>query len=153
LKAAEFEPLAADLYLDGIAVAIVARLLHCGSAGSDRRGHGTGLVKWRLKRVEDLIEADVSQPLLLSDLAACAGLSRMHFAAGFRTATGMRPHEYVVRKRIQRAQEILRTSAMPLAEVAFSVGFQTQAHFTTIFRRLLGETPGRWRQQQCLIFS
>lgn len=150
LKAGEFESFAADLYVDGIAVAIVTRLLHCRSNGRGGPGQRHGLVKWRLKRVQDLIEADVSRPLSLADLAACAGLSRMHFAAEFRAATGMRPHEYVVRKRIQRAQEILRSSAMPLVEVALSVGFQTQAHFTTIFRRILGETPGRWRQQQCL---
>jgi AraC family transcriptional regulator len=137
---------AGDFYGDGVAAAIIARMLDTADEQLGTGGRSQGLVKWRLRRVESLIDADVSEPLSLADLARCAGLSRMHFAAQFRTATGMRPHEYVVHRRIQRALEILRTSTMPLAEVALAVGFQTQAHFTTVFRRLISETPGRWRQ-------
>jgi AraC-like DNA-binding protein len=70
----------------------------------------------------------------------------MHFAAQFRAATGIRPHEFVLRRRIERAQDMLRDSALPLAQVALDVGFQTQAHFTTVFRDHVQETPGRWRQ-------
>jgi AraC-like DNA-binding protein len=132
-------------YLDGLGLAIVSRLLE-RSRGEERASRG--LVKWRLKRVQQFVDDQLSEPLSLADLARCAGLSRMHFAAQFRAATGMRPHEYLVRRRIQRAQEILLTTGMPLVEVALSVGFQTQAHFTTVFRRFLGETPGRWRQAQ-----
>jgi AraC-like DNA-binding protein len=72
----------------------------------------------------------------------------MHFAAQFRAATGVRPHDYVLERRIDRARTLLREEDMPLVEVALSVGFQTQAHFTTVFRRLVGEAPGRWRQLQ-----
>jgi AraC family transcriptional regulator len=105
-----------------------------------------GLLKWRLKRVLHYIEANLSEPISLPKLAAAAGLSRMHFAAQFRAATGLRPHDFVVRRRIERAQELLRDPALPLVEVALSVGFQTQAHFTTVFRTLVMETPGRWRK-------
>jgi AraC-like DNA-binding protein len=108
-----------------------------------------GLVRWRLKRVADYVDANFAEPLRLADLARCAGLSRMHFAAQFRAATGLRPHEYVLRHRIERARELLRDPSVPLVEVALSVGFQTQAHFSTVFRQLVGETPGRWRQSQC----
>jgi AraC-like DNA-binding protein len=146
-KAGAFHAAWADVYVDGIAIAILAKLLHVHSEGGAPPA-GPGLVTWRLKRVKDFIEADIAAPLSLRELASCAGLSRMHFAAQFRAATGMKPHEYVVRRRIQRAQEILRTSTMPLAEVALTVGFQTQAHFTTVFRRALSETPGRWRRVQ-----
>ena len=145
LKSAEFDVSAANLYVEGISLAIIARLCsqaRPGGCSSERQG----LVKWRLKRVFEYVEAELSEPLSLADLARAAGLSRMHFAAQFRAATGIRPHEYLMRRRIERAQEILRTTSMPLAEVALSVGFQTQAHFTTVFRRLLDETPGRWRE-------
>ncbi|MBT2134195.1 AraC family transcriptional regulator [Croceibacterium sp. LX-88] len=145
-KAEEFQPKSAELYMHGIALAIMARLSNGPAAGTETGNRG--LIKWRLKRVEAFVEAGLSEPLSLSDLAKSAGLSRMHFAAQFRAATGMRPHEYVVRRRIQRAQEILRTSDMPLAEVALAVGFQTQAHFTTVFRRMVSESPARWRQLQ-----
>ena len=147
LKVCEFEGGAAELFLDGISTAVVARLLSFSRTRAlAPPSKWEGLVKWRLKRVTDMIDARLEDPLTLADLAACAGLSRMHFAAQFRAATGVRPHEYLVRARLERAQELLRDSLMPLAEVALAVGFQTQAHFTTVFRRQFDETPGRWRQ-------
>jgi len=148
LKGGPGEVQTSDLYLDGIALAIVSRLLDCSRAWEANASRG--LVKWRLKRVQNFIEEQLAERISLADLARSAGLSRMHFAAQFRVATGMRPHEYLVRRRIQKAQETLLTTSMPLVEVALSVGFQTQAHFTTVFRRFLGETPGRWREAQRL---
>jgi transcriptional regulator GlxA family with amidase domain len=73
----------------------------------------------------------------------------MHFAAQFRAATGLRPHEYMLRIRIEKAQAMLATSAMPIVEVALTCGFASQAHFTTAFRRVAGLTPNRWRQRYC----
>jgi AraC-like DNA-binding protein len=71
----------------------------------------------------------------------------MHFAAQFRAATGMRPHEYLVWQRIERAMILLRDHHQPLCEVALGVGFKTQAHFTTVFKRVTGKTPNEWRHQ------
>ena len=113
-----------------------------------RRANARGLSKWRLKRARDYIEANLGEPLHLSDIAASTGLSRMHFAAQFRAATGMRPHDFVLRRRIERAQELIATPNTTLVDIALSVGFQTQAHFTTVFKRLVGETPSRWREYQ-----
>jgi AraC family transcriptional regulator len=90
--------------------------------------------------------AHFDEPLSLADLAAVAGLSRMHFAAQFRAATGYRPHDYLLHQRIESAKAILSNTGMPLAEVAVSLGFQAQAHFSTVFKRLTGETPARWRR-------
>ena len=87
----------------------------------------------------------LSEKIALSDLAAVAGLSRMHFACQFRTATGLRPHEFLLRRRIQHAEELLRNTRMPIVEIALTVGFQTQAHLTTVFKRFAGCTPGQWR--------
>ena len=146
VRGGEVESESSDLYLDGLALAIVSRLFDC----TRTREAARGLVKWRLMRVQKYIEEQLAERISLADLARSAGLSRMHFAAQFRAATGMRPHEYLVRQRIQKAQEMLLTTSTPLVEVALSVGFQTQAHFTTVFRRFLGETPGRWREAQRL---
>jgi hypothetical protein len=68
-------------------------------------------------------------------MASEVGLTRMHFAAQFKAATDLRPHEYLLRPRIERAQEMLVGTDMSLVDVALAVGFQTQSHFTTIFRR------------------
>ena len=107
----------------------------------------TPLQKWRMKRVVDYVGAHLSHRITLADMSAAAGLTRMHFAAQFRAATGTRPHDYILQRRIDRAQELLRDPKLALVDVALSVGFQTQAHFTTVFKRFAGETPNRWRRQ------
>ncbi|MBR0961639.1 AraC family transcriptional regulator [Bradyrhizobium japonicum] len=105
------------------------------------------LAKWRLRRVEDYVKAHFERHINLIDLASAAGLSRMHFAAQFRVATGYRPWEYVLHHRIERAKSLLSSSEMPLVEVALAAGFCTQAHFSTVFKRMVGETPARWRRE------
>jgi AraC family transcriptional regulator len=103
------------------------------------------LPKWRLRRVEEYVGTNFDHGITLSDLARVAGLSRMHFAAQFRAATGYRPREYLLHQRIERAKSLLSNSDTVLAEVALTVGFCTQAHFSTVFKRITGETPARWR--------
>ncbi len=103
------------------------------------------LQKWRLKRVVEYIDNHLCSKISLMDLAVIAGLSRMHFASQFRVATGLRPHDNLLRRRIHRAEELLTTSTMTIVEIALTVGFQTQAHFTTVFKRFVGHTPYQWR--------
>lgn len=106
------------------------------------------LPKWRLRRVYEFVEASIAERITLRDLAAAANLSRMHFAAQFRAATGCRPHDYLLQQRIESAKAAMGSDAMPLAQVALSVGFQTQSHFSTVFKRITGETPAQWRRAQ-----
>lgn len=103
------------------------------------------LQNWRLKRVLQYVDKNLTGKITLQDMAAVAGLSRMHFAAQFRAATGVRPHEYLLRRRIERAQELLKQAEFALVDIALTVGFQTQAHFTTVFKRFVGDTPYQWR--------
>ena len=139
----------APAYADSIGLAIVTRLLAtaAGTEAADRP-RVAPLPKWRLKRAVDFIEANLSEPVCLADMAASTGLTRMHFAAQFRAATGLPPHEYLLRRRIERAQEMLARSPTPVVEVALQVGFQTQAHFTSVFKRFSGSPPHAWRQLQ-----
>jgi len=133
-----------QLYADCISVAIIARLLASGNrlAATERPKVGE-LARWRLKRAIDYVESQLDKPLSLADVASSAGLTRMHFAAQFRAATGLRPHEYLLRRRIERAQEMLLGTRMSLVDVALSVGFQTQAHFTSVFKRYAGSRRAR----------
>jgi transcriptional regulator GlxA family with amidase domain len=134
-----------QLYADCIGIAIVARLLGSASrAATSERSKGGTLAQWRLKRAIDYVEARLAEPVSLADLASSAGLTRMHFAAQFRAATGLRPHEYLLRRRIERAQEMLVGTGMSLVDVALSVGFQTQSHFTSVFKRYAGQPPRAW---------
>ena len=135
-------------YADGICLAITARLFGgypgCQTAaGAETRG----LAKWRLKRTVDFVIANLAEPIGLVDMAAASGLSRMHFAARFRMTTGLQPHEYLQRRRIERTQELLLNSDLPLVEIALEAGFKTQSHFThTVFSRVVGQTPNAWRR-------
>ena len=103
------------------------------------------LPDWRLKRVMFFVEKNLGKNITLDAMACAAGLSRMHFAAQFRMATGMRPHDYLLRERIARAKALLLETREPLVQIAIAVGFHTQAHFTTVFRRFVGNTPSKWR--------
>src|SRR6202008_2860377 len=87
----------------------------------------------------------ICESITLATLAQVAGLSRMYFAAQFRAATGCRPHECVLRKRIERAQQLLLETSEPLVSIALGVGFQSQAHFSTVFKRFAGMSPNQWR--------
>ncbi|MBR0706451.1 helix-turn-helix domain-containing protein [Bradyrhizobium liaoningense] len=109
------------------------------------RARVNALPKWRLRRVEQHIAEHFDRSISLSELAGVAGLSRMHFAAQFRAATGYRPREYLLNHRIEHAKTLLATTGRPLAEIALAVGFSTQAHFSTVFKRISGESPARWR--------
>jgi AraC-like DNA-binding protein len=96
-------------------------------------------------RLEEYVKAHFDRCISLPDLAKVAGLSRMHFAAQLRAATGYRPREYLLHQRIEHAKSLLSKTETPLAEVALAVGFCTQAHFSTVFKRITSETPARWR--------
>jgi AraC family transcriptional regulator len=113
--------------------------------GSASRWLPPGLQTWRLHRVQVYIGAHMSDPIRLADLANAAGLSRMYFAAQFRVKMKVSPHEYLMRQRIARAQTLLNEPQAVVADVALSVGFMNQAHFTTVFHRYSGVTPHRWR--------
>jgi transcriptional regulator GlxA family with amidase domain len=121
-------------------------VMHVARLGETWRRAINALPKWRLKRVHDFVSAHLDECISLSDLAKAAGLSRMHFAAQFRAATGCRPHDYVLQRRIDRAKEILSSTDLPLAEVALATGFQEQSYFSTVFKRLTDETPARWKR-------
>jgi len=150
----------AGIYADALRLAIAVRTVglhgktecHANHAGllapSKRRSRP--LREWRLRRVTKYIDGHLTDKLTLPDLAAAAGLSRMHFASQFRAATGMRPHDYFLRRRIQRAQDLLRQTSMTLAEISAIVGFQNQSHFTTVFKRFVGETPYQWRNMKIM---
>jgi AraC family transcriptional regulator len=72
----------------------------------------------------------------------------MHFAAQFKAATGQTPHAYVVSRKIIRAKQMLMDSTRAIGEVALELNFSSSAHFTQVFKCLVGETPGSWRRRQ-----
>jgi RpiB/LacA/LacB family sugar-phosphate isomerase len=105
-----------------------------------------GLPPRRLQRVFQHIRENIARDLSVSELAQTVGMSQYYFSKLFKMSTGTTPHQYVMRQRVEKAQEHLRASRTALAEVATLVGFETQSHFTSVFRRLVGATPKHYRE-------
>lgn len=127
--------------------ALLVRLLYAGSTldlASPRARNS--LAPRTLTRLKTHIEAHLAEALTLDDLAAVAGLSRFHLCRAFRDATGLPPHAYLTRERVARARRLLRTTAMPVADIAKACGFASPNQFATTFRKHVGVTPTLFRR-------
>jgi AraC family transcriptional regulator len=102
----------------------------------------TALPRHKVRRVIEYIMENLEGTPTLERMAAVVHLSPYHFARQFKAATGLAPHQYVITRRIERAQELLRNDGgLGMAEVAIRSGFSSQSHFCLHFRRIVGVTP------------
>ncbi|MEZ5862257.1 MAG: AraC family transcriptional regulator, partial [Geminicoccaceae bacterium] len=127
-------------YLIGLGLLRVVRyrLALVAAAGGDR-------ARPPLARALELVEDRLGEPLRLSDLADAVGFSPFHFARRFKAEFGTAPAQYVMRRRTERAIELIRGSGGSLAEIAYRTGFASQAHMTRRVKALTGRTPGALR--------
>jgi transcriptional regulator GlxA family with amidase domain len=125
-------------------IADASRLL---TAGEGAAANGGGLAPWQLRRVTAHIAASLETKLYVADLAALARLSPWHFSRAFKASLGLSPHAYVLERRIERAQHLMRTTADPLAQIALACGLADQAHLSRLFQKVAGVAPSRWRRE------
>jgi len=104
-----------------------------------------GLPPGVLRRVREYIEAHLENKVSLQVLAGIAGLSMSHFAKAFKQSEGVAPHDYLVRRRLQRALERLAETDLPLSAIAYTTGFADHSHLTRQFRHHFGVPPSRYR--------
>jgi AraC family transcriptional regulator len=104
-----------------------------------------GLAPFVLRNVLAFIEASLAQPLTLADLAEEAALSEYHFARMFSLSMKMAPHQYVMQRRMTRAQDLVRNTSLPLTDIALACGFSSASHFSNRFKSVLGMTPSQLR--------
>lgn len=104
-----------------------------------------GLPVARLRKVMAYIDASLGERLDVATLAAVAGMSPGYFTAMFKRATGLTPHETVIRRRVTRSQELLADESLTIAAIGYQLGFSSHAHFCTAFRRRVGLSPTAWR--------
>jgi len=107
--------------------------------------HG-GLALWQVRRVKELMSESLSEEIPLSRLATECGLSVRHFARAFRHSTGVSPHRWLLKHRVDHARELLSDRALSLTDIALSCGFADQSHFTRVFTAMVGVSPGVWRR-------
>jgi AraC family transcriptional regulator len=109
---------------------------------------GPRLVAWQRRRVLEHIDTHLANTLRNKDLAELVDYSEFHFNVAFRNSVGASPHEYLIRRRIERAQQLMLTTPMPLCDVASECGLADQAHLSRLFRKVVGETPAAWRRER-----
>jgi AraC family transcriptional regulator len=104
------------------------------------------LPRRKLDRVVEYIMENLEGNLTLEQMAALVHISPYHFARQFKTTTGLPPHQYVIKRRVERAWQLLRRNGdLGLGEVALRVGFYDQSQFCFHFKRIVGVTPGQFR--------
>lgn len=136
-------PLASESLANVLAVHLIR---YVTAPREPTRGRDGALSRARLRAVVEYVEEHLDVGLTLGQLAAVAHLSAYHFARQFKVATGQSPHQYVISRRIERAQRLLRQDHdISLAEIAACAGFSDQSHFSHHFKRLIGATPRRFR--------
>ncbi|GAA4084126.1 MULTISPECIES: helix-turn-helix transcriptional regulator [Actinomadura] len=107
----------------------------------------TGTLR-RLRMAKDAMDRDWAEPLDVAAVAARAGYSRFHFVRLFRDAYGETPGQYLSRRRIERAQDLLRSANMTVTEICMLVGFTSLGTFCTRFKQQTGMTPTEFRARQ-----
>ena len=108
-----------------------------------------GLAAYQRRLLVEYIDQHLEEPISLGQLAGMCTLSEYHFARMFRQSFGLPPHQYLLARRLTRAQALLRSGALPLGEIAWMCGFSSASHFTRRFRQAMGATPGEYRQAFC----
>ena len=138
---------ASRLYGESLSNALIVHLLqHYSTRRVFIQEYTNGLSQTRLRCVIDYIHAHLDQDLSLSELSAIAKMSPHYFSQLFKQSTGVTPHQFVIRARVERAKELLIAGKWSIAQVAKQVGFVDQSHLHRHCKKLLGVTPRMLQQ-------
>lgn len=100
----------------------------------------------QVQQAMDAVEARLHEPLTMRDIADQLHMNASYFSVLFKEQTGLTFTEYLTRRRVQRAKELLSNTRLPIAEIAGLVGYQTDKYFVKVFRSLEGTSPGQYRR-------
>ncbi|MBF2008617.1 MAG: helix-turn-helix transcriptional regulator [Chlorogloeopsis fritschii C42_A2020_084] len=135
------------LYLESMVTALSAHLVRRYSSQQQQIINYTGgLPKYKLREVLGYIHGNLDRDLNLAELSGIVHMSPHYFASLFKQSTGLSPHQYVMKCRIDRAKQLLLKQDLTLVEICQQVGFQNQSHFTRVFRQLTKTTPKAYRK-------
>lgn len=116
-----------------------------GEGGQKAPQRDLRLARDVLRRAIRFVNDNLDSKLKWDEIAMAVGLDPFTFGRGFKLATGMTPHQYIIRCRLRRAMRLLAREELTLADIALEVGCSCQSHLTTLFRKHLGTTPGAFR--------
>jgi AraC family transcriptional regulator len=129
-------------------------LLHakCGACadveGARPSASRSGLLAWQLNRVVDYIETHLAEKMMATDLADLIDVSVGHMIRAFKVRVGVPPFHYIARRRVELACTMMSSTREPLSQIAIACGMCDQAHFSKVFRRMIGMSPSAWRREQ-----
>jgi AraC-like DNA-binding protein len=106
------------------------------------------LPAWKMTRVMAFVDANLDRPVRIEEMASIAKLSCSHFSRAFRSTVGEPPSSFVIRRRVERAEQLILLTDKPLSQIALDCGMADQSHLTKLFRRSYGMSPGKWRKLQ-----
>jgi transcriptional regulator GlxA family with amidase domain len=101
-----------------------------------------------IQRAVEHLDRHYARPITVAGLAGMCRLSRAHFIRTFRAHVRETPHQYLRARRIARARELLVRTPMPVTEICEAVGFRSLGSFSSLFRRLTGESPAAYRAKR-----
>jgi AraC-like DNA-binding protein len=135
------------IFVDHVALAVAAHVARAyGGMTPVARPVRGGLAPWQERRALEILASRLGHDVSLQDVAAECSLSVSHFSRAFRRSTGLAPHAWLLRRRVEAAKAMLRKGSPSLSDVALACGFADQSHFTRVFSRHVGVTPGAWRR-------
>jgi AraC family transcriptional regulator len=135
-----------DLFIDPIARALADRVSAISRISEPWEVQTAGLPDYELRRLNNFIEANLEGEITLAAMASACGIGTKSFVRAFAATTGKSPYQYVIAARVERAKRLIEQDRESLAEIALRCGFSHQEHLTRAFRRLTGQTPGRYRR-------
>jgi AraC family transcriptional regulator len=136
-----------QLYADSLATLLAMNLLRNYTAHSrTAQAREQGLTPLQLRRAVEFINENLGEDLDLKTIAATVGIGEFHFLRQFKKSTNQSPHQYIIERRLERAQNLLLNTALSNTEIAYNLGFSTPSHFAAAFRKKVGVTPSRFRK-------
>jgi len=107
-----------------------------------------GLLPWQARKVQDFIDGSLDSKIRVKDCADKVRLSTSYFSSAFRTTFNTTVVNYIHRRRVGRAQELMLVTRHPLSQIALACGFSDQSHYCRVFRAVVGLSPMAWRRQR-----
>jgi AraC family transcriptional regulator len=125
---------------------VLALLTHLEGRAAAASSPGPRVLGRRLAAVLDYVEANLTRPLMIAELAEVACVRPRRLADLFTAGTGCSPHRYVLQRRVERAKSLMRDPGLTVEQIARAVGFSDGSQLSKVFRRHMGETPGAYRR-------
>jgi AraC family transcriptional regulator len=137
-----------QLYGESISMALASRIITRFSKDPLIPARYDGKIPlWRLNKLKNYINENLHLDLSITDLAKEVNLSEFHFSRMFKQSTGVTPHSFITKKKIDRACELLKQGRYSINDISSALGFKNQTHFSMLFKKILGVSPREFKNK------